>query len=402
MVSIVTNQLAVSEQHSLRLTSQAHTPNLDFSPIPIAWYVDEAFYLIEQQSLLSATKYVGHSLMTPNIGDYFVLPSTHNGKMLIHHEDGIKLSSNICRHRQAVMFRGSGHAEQIVCPLHRWTYQLNGQLLGAPQFTETPCLHLTQRHLQSWQGLLFESHRNVAAELSKIKSAEHFNFADFKYSNMVIEDYDFNWKTFIEVYLEDYHVSPFHPGLNQFVDCNNLHWDFGEHFSAQIVGIRPDLAQSGSSVYQAWQAALTAYAGNRPNDIGAIWLVFYPNLMIEWYPHVLVISHVLPQGAHACRNIVEFYYPEDIVLFEPDFIKAHQAAYFETALEDKEICQRMHHGRLALNDDGKDERGPYQHPLETGLAHFHQWLQKQYLLTESNDLITHTEAFNGHDKAVIS
>jgi hypothetical protein len=26
---------------------------------------------------------------------------------------------------------------------------------------------------------------------------------------------------------------------------------------------------------------------------------------------------------------------------------------------------------------GKDERGPYQHPMETGLEHFHQWYRTQ-------------------------
>lgn len=373
MASIVSTQAALFNQQIVHTQEQI----MDLSPIPISWYVDSAYYAREQQSMSKLPKYLGHALMVPNIGDYFTFISTQDTKMLVHDHDGIKLSSNICKHRQAVMLNGAGNTQHIVCPLHRWTYQLNGQLLGAPSFDETPCLKLEQSRLQSWQGLLFESHRNVAAELNQIKCAAYFNFVDFKYSNMVVEDYDFNWKTFIEVYLEDYHVSSFHPGLNQFVDCGDLTWDFGEHFSAQIVGIQPDLAQAGSAVYQTWQTALMNYSGKKPSEIGAIWLVFYPNLMVEWYPHVLVVSQIVPQGPNACRNVVEFYYPEEILLFEPDFIKAHQAAYFETAREDKEICQRMHNGRLALHANQQDERGPYQHPLETGLAHFHQWLYAQ-------------------------
>jgi phenylpropionate dioxygenase-like ring-hydroxylating dioxygenase large terminal subunit len=27
-----------------------------------------------------------------------------------------------------------------------------------------------------------------------------------------LHECNYNWKTFIEVYLEDYHVGPFHPG----------------------------------------------------------------------------------------------------------------------------------------------------------------------------------------------
>ena len=39
---------------------------------------------------------------------------------------------------------------------------------------------------------------------------------------------NYNWKTFIEVYLEDYHVAPFHPGLGSFVSCDDLSWDFAD------------------------------------------------------------------------------------------------------------------------------------------------------------------------------
>ena len=41
---------------------------------------------------------------------------------------------------------------------------------------------------------------------------------------------NYNWKTFIEVYLEDYHVGPFHPGLGQFVTCDDLSWEFGDWY----------------------------------------------------------------------------------------------------------------------------------------------------------------------------
>ncbi len=53
---------------------------------------------------------------------------------------------------------------------------------------------------------------------------------------------NYNWKTFIEVYLEDYHVGPFHPGLGNFVTCDDLKWEFAKQFSVQTVGVAPPLA----------------------------------------------------------------------------------------------------------------------------------------------------------------
>ncbi|HSH73084.1 MAG TPA: aromatic ring-hydroxylating dioxygenase subunit alpha [Methylophilaceae bacterium] len=352
--------------------------------LPIAWYTDPAIYAIEQKLLFQhMPQYIGHELMVPNQGDFYTLGWMQEAKALVHNQNGIELVSNVCRHRQSIMLNGQGNTQHIVCPLHRWTYNLQGELLGAPHFQENPCLHLNANKLQNWNGLLFEStapdskKRNVGKELQQIGCLQDFDFTGYMLDRVMVEEYSFNWKTFIEVYLEDYHVGPFHPGLDKFVDCDNLNWEFGENYSVQTVGVKQSLQKSGSPVYQIWQDQVMQYGQNQSPKYGAIWMVYYPFLMIEWYPNVLVVSHLIPRGVDSCTNVVEFYYPEDIALFEQEFIKAQQAAYQETAVEDKEICQRMHDGRRALFAQNIDERGPYQHPMESGLEHFHLWLRKQ-------------------------
>lgn len=361
------------------MASLASIHQLSTQPqLPVAWYVDPHTYTLEEKHLFAhAPHYLGHELMVPNVGNYRVLDWTGEAKSLVHHPDGICVMSNVCRHRQAIMLKGSGHAKNIVCPLHRWTYDLEGQLLGAPHFDKNPCLHLQQKSLQNWQGLLFDSKRDIVKELAKLGCKQDFNFTDYMLDRVVIDEYNFNWKTFIEVYLEDYHVGPFHPGLNQFVDCDELNWEFGDTYSVQTVGFKPPRNKTGSPIYQQWQQQVAQYAGDKAPKYGAIWMVYYPFLMIEWYPNVLVVSHIIPRGVDACTNVVEFYYPEDIALFEREYIAAQQAAYEETAVEDNEICQRMHDGRRALFAQGIDERGPYQHPMETGLEHFHRWYRRQ-------------------------
>lgn len=351
---------------------------MDTPQLPVSWYTDPNIYALEQAHLFAnAPQYIGHQLMTPEINDYYSLAWMQDAKALVHTQDGIHMMSNVCRHRQAIMLKGQGQATHIVCPLHRWTYSNQGELLGAPHFPSNPCLHLQKTPLQAWNGLLFNSKRNIAEDLSTLGCAQDFDFTDYKLDRVAVEEYNFNWKTFIEVYLEDYHVGPFHPGLGEFVDCDALHWEFGSNYSVQTVGVKKALEKSGSSIYQAWQKQVLEYSAGRLPKYGAIWMVYYPFLMIEWYPNVLVVSHIIPRGVDACTNVVEFYYPEDIALFEGEYVKAQQAAYEETAVEDEEICQRMHDGRKALAHLNLDERGPYQHPMETGLEHFHQWLRCQ-------------------------
>jgi phenylpropionate dioxygenase-like ring-hydroxylating dioxygenase large terminal subunit len=350
----------------------------DSSQLPVAWYFDPEIYEIEKRVFFDrGPGYVGHELMVPNRGDYHALQWMGDAKALVRNDTGVELLSNICRHRQAVMLRGRGTARNIVCPLHRWTYGLDGRLIGAPQFAQNPCLDLAKSRLTSWHGLLFAGQRRVADDLGRLGVAGDLDFSAFVYDRTEIDEYACNWKTFIEVYLEDYHVEPFHPGLGNFVDVRDLKWEFGDWYSVQTCGVKRSLARPGSKVYQHWHEQVLRYAEGREPAHGAIWLTYFPNIMVEWYPHSLVISTLVPRGPEACTNVVEFYYPEDIALFEREFVDAEQAAYRETAVEDAEIIERMTAGRRALLQQGISEAGPYQSPLEDGMRHFHQFIRRE-------------------------
>ena len=350
--------------------------------LPVSAYFDETRFQWEVENLFNrGPRYVGHELMVPEVGDYFTLPQEHGGRVLVRNAAGIELLSNVCRHRQAIMLRDRGNQANIVCPLHRWTYDLKGQLLGAPSFPDNPCLNLDRTPLSHWNGLLFEGPRDIAADMARLSVARDFSFDGYMLDHVEIHECHYNWKTFIEVYLEDYHVGPFHPGLGQFVTCDDLRWEFGERYSVQTVGISNALARPGTPRYKAWHDQVIKYRRDRYPDAvpphGAIWLTLYPNVMLEWNPHVLVVSTLVPRGPQHTTNLVEFYYPEEIVLFERDFVAAERAAYMETCVEDDEIALRMDAGRRALLERGVSEVGPYQSPMEDGMQHFHEWLRAE-------------------------
>ncbi len=347
------------------------------SQFPVAWYCDPRVLEAERKHLLArAPGYVGHALMVPERGDYHVLGARDDAQALVHGPHGIELLSNVCRHRQAIMLSGRGNAQSIVCPIHRWTYDLGGKLLGAPHFANQPCEQLGRTPLQNWKGLLFDGPRDVARDLSQL-TLDKLDFTGHLLTHVELHECRYNWKTFIEVYLEDYHVEPFHPGLGSFVTCEDLRWEFADWASVQFVGVHNGLANPGTRTYERWhQAVLDYYRGEQPPH-GAIWLTYYPNIMVEWYPHVLVISTLVPQAVDRTLNVVEYYYPEDIALFEPEFVAAEQAAYRETAKEDDEIAERMDAGRKALYSRGRSETGPYQSPMEDGMQHFHEFYRRE-------------------------
>jgi phenylpropionate dioxygenase-like ring-hydroxylating dioxygenase large terminal subunit len=349
----------------------------------VAAYFDPSVLARERERIFAfLPRYVGHEASVPNRGDFHALPQEREGRALVRTSNGVELLSNVCRHRQAIMLRGRGHTRtHVVCPLHRWTYDLEGHLVGAPHFPEDPCLDLNRYPLRAWNGLLFEDNGfDVAAELSAMDARAELNLEGYVFDRAHVHMCDYNWKTFIEVYLEDYHVGPFHPGLGNFVTCDDLRWQMGRNFSVQTVGVARSggeaLGRAGSPVYRRWQDAVLGFQQGKPPRHGAIWLTLYPTVMVEWYPNTLVVSTLFPQGPQKTLNLVEFFYPEEIAAFEREYVEAQQAAYMETCVEDDEIALRMDAGRRALYERGDDEAGPYQSPMEDGMQHFHEWYRR--------------------------
>ena len=358
--------------------------------LSVSSYFDESLFRRELELIFQhAPRYLGHELAVPEVGDHLTLVQESEGRALVRTQDGIELISNVCRHRQAIMLKGRGNTgRNVVCPLHRWTYDLHGALVGAPHFDHDPCLNLRNYPVQSWNGLLFEHNgRAVATDLAALSAegtsstAAQLDFSGYVFDRAHLHECDYNWKTFIEVYLEDYHVGPFHPGLGRFVSCEDLSWEFGDHHSVQTVGAHRALVDpskgAGSPTYERWHQAVLKFRNGEPPEQGAIWLTYYPTVMVEWYPHVLVVSTLFPRGPQKTLNLVEFFYPEEISAFEREFVDAQQAAYMETCVEDDEIALRMDAGRKALMQRGDDDAGPYQSPMEDGMQHFHEWYRRE-------------------------
>jgi choline monooxygenase len=372
---------------SLQL-QQAH------SQLPVTSYFDEALFQRELETIFQqGPRYVGHQLAVPNVGDYYALPHEGEGRALVRSAKGVELVSNVCRHRQAVMLKGRGSLNNqapgsaggnIVCPLHRWTYAPSGELLGAPHFSHDPFLNLNNYKLREWNGMLFEDNgRDILADLADMGPAKDLNFDSYALDHVELHECNYNWKTFIEVYLEDYHVGPFHPGLGNFVTCDDLQWEFKPEYSVQTVGVANTFGKPGSDVYKKWHDVLLNYRNGALPERGAIWLTYYPHIMVEWYPHVLTVSTLHPISPSKTLNMVEFYYPEEIVAFEREFVEAQRAAYMETCIEDDEIAERMDAGRKALFERGDNEVGPYQSPMEDGMQHFHEWYRGKLSFTNS-------------------
>ncbi|HTF97035.1 MAG TPA: aromatic ring-hydroxylating dioxygenase subunit alpha [Cellvibrio sp.] len=357
--------------------------------LPIDAYCSEEIFREEQEKIFSrASLYVGHEAMVPEVGDWHALSHEENARVLLRGEQGIELISNVCRHRQAIMLGGApiasdadpvrrgklgGTGNRIFCPIHAWSYDQTGKLVNAPKFAKQPCANLQRFQLSNVSGLLFEGMRNPAADMASLFAMPEFDFSDYALGHVELHACAYNWKTFLEIYNDDYHIAPFHPGLSRYVNSKGLHWDYGDWFSVQRIGVTSDLNRAGTEAYKTWHTDLLTYNEGLTPEFGAIWATYYPTHMIEVFPHALVLSTLYPKSVNSTLNVVEFYYPAQLLKDCPALAESHRKAYMETALEDDEIAERIDAGRRALYRRGVTEAGPYQTPMEDGIRHFHGW-----------------------------
>jgi phenylpropionate dioxygenase-like ring-hydroxylating dioxygenase large terminal subunit len=342
--------------------------------IPILSYFSNVSLEKEKKLFQSSPKYLGHKLMIPESKNFQIIDN--ESRILINDNNEIKILSNVCRHRQSIILIGKGSIENIVCPLHRWTYSTDGNLIGCPHFKNNFQLPLKNFSFNNWGGMLFENAQDLLKDLKNFPYFSYINFSDYVYHDHYDYLADYNWKTFIEVFMDDYHVLPTHLGLGSFVDCNNIQWHSTETYNIQSVGLE-DLNLRSTENYDKWKDAIKDEFQDNIPKYGAIWMTIFPNIMIEWYPKILVITTLNPITPQSTKVHAEFYYHNDIHYFNKNYIECHQAAYRETANEDDELSRKIDSGRKILFDNNFDDYGPIHQKLEIGITDFHNFLTKK-------------------------
>lgn len=376
-------------------------------PLPIGYHFHQKYQQFREGLFRDGANYVGHELMVPDIGDYRVLETMNDEYILLRLENGeCVLRSNICRHQQARLIDPKNRPSRdpregninsrnvtgrIVCPVHGWVYQPSGELHRAPHFKEQPKACLPTVRLQSWNGMLFRTERDVVKDMASLGHSGYFNPDLLNMRDYVFMgcdepvQYAFSWEQFITVYFDLYHVAPYHPAtFAQIVDCQNLLWEFGEQYSMQIAGWkqRQPTVPHEVGYGKIWLAIDQYYAEHKPAH-GALWLTMYPGVMVEWYPHVLVVSSLRPNGPESCKNFVEYYVHKD--WHNPDqknraqdIFEDAQKAYHLSAVEDGEICQSMQDSYRNMWDSGEHFVGPRHVQLEIGIDHFYRYVHREW------------------------
>jgi len=317
-----------------------------------------------------------HSSQLSRRGDYLTL-SLYDQDIVIARgrDDELKAFYNVCQHRGHRLADGSGNKKLLVCPYHRWSYDLDGRLKAAPNSNRVPgfdpsAICLTPIRVENFLGFVFvnldaqaksmdETYPGIRAEMLALCA----DVEQRKYAYHHEADEGCNWLTAVENYNECYHCKTCHasfakgiidPGsyrITPYGDVKALH-----HTS---------LATSSD---QAWYDVSGA-------DYGSFYL--WPATAIQFYPGGVVNSFTWrPLAVDDVRVFRAFYSNSGLVDGVLQNVIDHDRD--TTFSEDLEIVKQVQRG---LNSRGY-RPGPLVIDPDGGIDNelpvqkLHQWLRE--------------------------
>jgi choline monooxygenase len=356
------------------LTSECNIARASTLPAPL--YFSSETFEDEKKRLFAATWQVaGHVHQAANSGDYFTFDLIGEPLLVVRGGDGIlRCFYNVCRHRAGNPASGCGNRKLFRCGYHGWTYGLDGALLVTPEFDgveefDPKAFALAPVRIEEWFNLIFvnldPNARSLREYLGELPAqAEKLNFGSMRFSERRTYEMNCNWKTYIDNYLEGYHVPSVHPALNHEINYNEYAVELYAQYVRQWTPIRG--AQPGDAAPRRYQQS--------GDDLSADYFWIFPNWMLNCYPDNISLNIILPLGPERTLAIFEWYLPEKELGSEA----ARKALVFsdEIQVEDVRICeivQKNLHSRSYVS-------GRYSVKQEKGVHAFHQMYRKFMLV----------------------
>lgn len=214
-LEVVLEQLKVAASKSFE---QAH-------PIPAAVNHSMAFLEHEKQSVfMEEWICVGREDEIAQHGDYLTHEIAGVPVLIVRQKDGqISAFVNACAHRFAcLMPEAKGSRKRFTCRYHGWTYDCNGQLIGAPYMEMKEGFDISQHrlrplHLETWEGFLYvtlaeKPQGQLIDQLDPFRKKIVGRYDMSCYQTVLRESmiWNANWKNLVENFTESYHVPMAH------------------------------------------------------------------------------------------------------------------------------------------------------------------------------------------------
>ncbi len=333
----------------------------------------------------------GHISDVPLPGSYITLDAIGERALVVRGDDStLRAFHNVCRHRGARIVEGTGRcgSQGLMCPFHGWRYRLDGSLQFVPgksqgfDSVDENAYGLVPLDLEVWNGFIFvrfaSGGPSVAQEMQPVESLvapyrlEQLQPQKELYcdSNSSLETYPYNWKLFVDVDNEGYHVPVGHPSLQQL---------YGNGYrDTEIGGVPVSYGPFNDKQANLWSVRnyrkLLPEFDHLSSEQRNLWLyvAMFPNTVFGLYPDMMETYQVLPISARECQVSSKIYALPD------DRRQVHAARYLnrrinrETEREDRSFMKWLQQGLSS----SAYPKWTLSEVAETGVAAYHRKFQQ--------------------------
>ncbi len=271
--------------------------------LPPATYHSSRILKLEREHLFRKEWIcLGRTAEIPQQGDFLCRDIVNAPVFVVRQrDDSVKAFANVCVHRSSRLLSGTGHVSRISCPYHSWTYELDGQLIGAPFMDKTPGFDVANHKLkelacETWQGFIYVSLQADPEPVGERLGALTELVGDFRMANYVPvfseeETWNTNWKCLVENFMDAYHLHRVHKkSFGKYGSSEDqTHLFTGEdaftyHYVQEDEGPRSVNAHPDNSWLQG-------------PDRRRTWLInIFPSHVMQLQPDMLWYLSILPDG----------------------------------------------------------------------------------------------------------
>ncbi|CAN5460582.1 aromatic ring-hydroxylating dioxygenase subunit alpha [soil metagenome] len=336
----------------------------------------------------------------PKPGSYKSLEVGPWPVLLVRDRSGtLRAFHNSCRHRGAPVCEGQGVTARLVCPYHRWTYELSGELAHAGRMPDdfVPAEHsLKPVALESLCGVIYICLADVPPDFAPFRQAFEPLLAPHDLANSKVAHTSTlvekaNWKLVMENARECYHCPGAHPELSvTFPIGASAHFDYGEDRHAEAFYARMQaLGLPSEEVDGGWWQAVRfplnegcvsmTMDGQRSvdklmcpigdGDIGSLRWALEPNCFCHATGDFVFIFTCMPTGPHETVVTAKWLVRGDAVEGVDYDLDRLTALWDRTNLQDRTLAENNQRG---VNSLGYTP-GPYSPDAEALLVRFVDW-----------------------------
>ena len=370
-----------SRLQELKNQLAAVTAERDATPgIPPACYADTDLLKQEQLAIFQqGWVCVGRADRWPAAGDFSTMDIAGVPLIVLRNKAGeLKSFANSCRHRGSKLLNGEGNCKKIKCPFHWWTYDLDGRLkvyarMENAQNFDPDDFGLVEFPLHCEDGFAFTSFDSNAVAFEEwigdfATLHAPWALSGWKTTRLREFEVDCNWKSFIEVFNEYYHLPMVH--------ADSINWLYPEpdpvdtvsgQYTTQFGATEGNAALLADSQQQALPNA-ASLSGRERSGTRYSWV--YPNMTFAASQDSLWMYQAFPITPERSHIVQSICFPAETVEME-DFESRAQHYYqrIDAALaEDLPFLQQQQKG---LNSRFA-QQGRFT-ALEPSVANFAYW-----------------------------